>query len=224
MEANFVNFLDYVPYTEKNKKIYSPKLLAMLLQNCGYIDTVFKEMAKFKEFVSIPECEAINDLESSNYRSYNIGLAREAFQPIYRLSSNNGGKLIAKLDWVGDKKLFPFKQFGQGKSPAWWHIYNEVKHTWSSSLEQANVDNVLRSLAGAFLLNVVHYPSIRLLRKLGVFDTVLRSSSGLDVTYLPDHIFDELLKKASSARKAFDYDHVIESDLFLFVMEKRLRK
>lgn len=220
MEANYINFLEYVPYTKKNKKIYSPKLLAMLLQNCGYIDTVFKEMAKFQDFISIPQCRAINDLEQSDYWGYNISLARDAFQHIYNLSSNNGGNLIAKLDWVGDKKLRPFQQFSRGQSPAWWRKYNDVKHTWSSSLEQANMDTVLSSLAGAFLLNAVHYASIKFLWKLGVLDTVIRTGTGLHALHLPESEFNELLTRAISAKKSLAYDHMIETDLFLFIMKK----
>ena len=139
---------------------------------------------------------------------------------IYNISSNNGGNLIAKLDWVGDKKLRPFQQFSRGKSPVWWRKYNDVKHTWSSSLEQANMDTVLNSLAGAFLLNAVHYPSIKHLWKMGDCEFVIGTGTGLAVQYLPEKVVDELLTNASSIQKPVSYDHKIETDLFLFVMKK----
>lgn len=40
MEADFVHFLEYVLYTDGNSKVYSPKLLAMLLPICEHIDSL----------------------------------------------------------------------------------------------------------------------------------------------------------------------------------------
>ena len=66
MENEFTHFLEYVPYTNYNKRVYSPKLLAMFLQIYGYIDTVFKEMAKYAPIAKIPECKAIMILRNPN--------------------------------------------------------------------------------------------------------------------------------------------------------------
>jgi hypothetical protein len=159
-------------------------------------------------------------MESLEYRTYNIGLAREAFEPIYNLSSNNGGELLAKLDWVGDTKLFPFKLFGESKSPNWRQSYNSAKHTWSSSFEQANMDNVFNSLAGAFLLNAVHYPSIIFLENIECLDFVNKSATGLMEQKFPEHIVKELIIKAISSKKPISYDHTIETPLFLYVQGK----
>jgi len=216
MEADFVHFMDFVPYTNQNKAIYSPKLLAMILQICGYIDTVFKEMAKFKSIRKIPMCEKINSLERQNYRSYDITLARDAFETIYNLSINNGGKLIAKLDWVGDKELTPFSNFAQNRSPQWWYDYNNLKHNWASTIRRANMDNALEALAGAFLLNAVHYPSIRHLWKLGILKPIVKSGNEFAETYLPEKVFDDILKKSVSSLKSFNYSHMVETELFLY--------
>jgi hypothetical protein len=135
---------------------------------------------------------------------------------VYSLSTNNGAGLIAKLDWVGDKSLAPFKKFGQDQSPNWWHYYNNVKHTWSSAIEQANMDNVLQALAGAFLLNSIHYPSIELLWRLGVLKTVVRVSGGYSDIHLPESQFQSILQKAISNLKPIDYDVAMETPLFLY--------
>lgn len=216
MEADFVHFLEYVPYTPSNSKVYSPKLLAMLLQICGYIDTVFKEMAKFRGFANIPECKIINDLESGGYSKFHIGLARDAFEKIYGLSSNNGAKIIAKLDWIGDKEMTPFEKFGQGKSPDWWRSYNNVKHAWSSAIEEANMENTLEALAGAFLLNANHYPGVKLLYKLGKLEPVVKTSDGYAKTHLFESQFDDMLGKAVLHLKPFAYPLLMETQLFVY--------
>ncbi|MDQ1279620.1 MAG: hypothetical protein QG670_882 [Thermoproteota archaeon] len=220
MESELVHYFEYVPYTEKNKNVYSPKLLALLLQICGYIDTVFKEMAKYQEFQKIQECQEINKLEKKDYKRYNIKYARKAFEKIYKLSSNNGGYLVAKLSWIGDKEIIPFKAFATYKSPEWWHSYNNVKHTWSKALEKANIENVLEALSGAFLLNVVHYLSIKLLGQLGHLKTVIGVSGTLQDHFMPEYTFDQLLMESVSQLKPFPYDIRVETPLFLFVLIK----
>jgi len=215
MEADFTHFLDYVPYTKENRDVYSPKLLAMLLQICGYIDTVFKEMAKYQSFRRIPNCKAINDLKANGYGRFNIGYARRAFEKIYNLSSNNGTKLIAKLDWIGDKYLTPFANFGKEKSPSWWYDYNNVKHNWSANIKKANMDNVLEALSGAFLLNAIHYPSIELLWRLGVFKMVIGGGTGPIIRSLSKGNFQRYLKKARRQRKLLNHGFIVDTPLFV---------
>lgn len=216
MESNFMRFLEFVPYTDYNAKVYSPKLLAILLQTCGYIDTIFKEMAKFQEFADIPECQAINVLEPNKYEGFHIGLARNAFERIYKLSSNNGARIIAKLDWVGDKELKPFAKFSEGKSPDWWRYYQDVKHTWSTAIEKANMDNTLEALAGAFLLNAVHYPSMKILWKLGYLKTVIKVGKGYADSHVKERHFDILLKEAIQELKPLSYSLIMETPLFIY--------
>ena len=214
MEADFRRFLEYVPYTNENRNVYSPRLLAMLLQICGYIDTVFKEMAKYQSFRRKPNIRAINNLRANDYRGFSITLARNAFEEIYKLSTNNGTKLIAKLDWVGDKPLTPFADFGKNKSPSWWYDYNNVKHNWSANIKRANMDNVLEALSGAFLLNAIHYPSIELLWRLGVFKTIIPTGTGPSIHYLSKTTFQILLKKARRRRELFNYHFIVDTPLF----------
>jgi hypothetical protein len=214
MESDFIHFLEYVPYTHDHQKVYSPKLLALLLQIGGYIDTVFKEMAKFNDFRGIPECQEI--ISAIKKREYGIGFARTAFERIYRLSSNNGGKLEAKLSWFGPKQINPFKNFAEGKNPGWWSAYNAVKHKWSEALSQANLVNTLEALAGALLLNSVHYPSIKKIWELGDLKTVYKTAGGYKEIRIPERIFDKLLEEAIKNLNPLNYDLRLETSLFTF--------
>ena len=214
MESDFIHFLNYVPYTHDQQTVYSPKLLALILQIGGYVDTVFKEMARFSEFQEIPECRIIN--QAIQTENYHIGQARSAYEKIYKLSSNNGAKLEAKLNWYGPKQLAPFKSFTQRKSPLWWRTYNDVKHKWSEFLKQANLINTLDALAGAFLLNAVHYPSIRKLWEQGNLKPIIRVAGGFKEMRLPKHQFDDLLKNAVINLEPINYDLRLETSLFVY--------
>lgn len=218
MEDDFIRFMEYVPYTANNAKVYSPKLIALLLQICGYIDTVFKEMAKFKEFQNIQECQKINALASKDYYGFDITLAQSAFEKIYNLSSNNGAKLVANLEWFGDKELTPFATFNSKTkvSPSWWEAHQEVKHFWATTIQKANMDNTLEALSGAFLLNAVHYPSIRYLWKLGDLDLVQKTMDGYEIIRIPEGYLDLLLNDAIKKRKPIAYHHILDSRLFAY--------
>lgn len=89
IESDFLRFPEFVPYHKFNLKMYSPKLTDFLLQIGGYVDSAFKEMVNYFNCMN-----AISDIVD----------AFCVFETIYNLSSNNGGKLIAKLDF-GDKDL-----------------------------------------------------------------------------------------------------------------------
>ena len=218
MESDFDHFMEYVPYTPDNAAVYSPKLLALLLQICGYIDTVFKEMAKFQGFQNIQGCQRINALANKEYRGFNVKLAQSAFEKIYKLSSNNGARIIAKLDWVGDKELTPFVNFGRTKSvsPDWWKAHQQAKHSWATAIEKANMYNTLEALSGAFLLNAVHYPSIKLLWRLGKLKTVIKVTDGYVDSHVPKGSFDKLVNEAVKKLKPFAYSHIIETELFIY--------
>lgn len=218
MEDDFIRFMEYVPYTANNAKVYSPKLIALLLQICGYIDTIFKEMAKFKEFQSIQECQDINALANNDYIGFDIKLAKSAFEKIYNLSSNNGAKLIAKLDWMGDKELTPFANFSSKTkvSPSWWEDHQKVKHFWATAIQKANMDNTLEALSGAFLLNAVHYPSIELLWRLGDLDLTYKVMGGHETWHISEDTLVRFVDEAIKERKPLANDHVLETRLFVY--------
>jgi hypothetical protein len=168
IEKSFLSFLDYVPLTYDHSKVYSHKLLQLILQVGAYVDTSFKEMAVCSLFDGNVKCEAIRK-KSAKGQTVNIDLAREAFEPIYRLSARlvsvkspeYSGRVIVER-WA------PFDEFKSGRSPRWWQAYNAVKHDWLANLKEANIQNTLYALASAFLLNVVHKPGLQALARSGL--------------------------------------------------------
>jgi len=170
MERTFMEFLDYVPLAKDHNKVYSHKLLRLMLEIGGYVDTAFKEISLYPKFDGDAKCETIRKMAAKG-KTVKISLFREAFEPIYHLSRRTilmkSPRHFASPPLAID--LFnPFSEFGKGKAPNWWKAYNKVKHNWLKNLKKANVKNTLRALGGAFLLNVVHEPSLLELAKRGV--------------------------------------------------------
>lgn len=170
-------------------------------------------MARFTGFIDEPNC--IKIIEADAKKEYDIPLARDAFEPLYKLSTR---KVIAKLDWCGDKELIPFERFGKEEHfiPPWWTAYNSSKHNWTKAFGQANLSNALVSLAGAFLLNAVHFPSIEFLFKLRALEFGVWKPNRFDPMDIPDFQFKKAYEKAVKDKNAQIWDSRLETRLFIF--------
>jgi len=258
MEADFIDYLDYVPYTNDNEGVYSPRLIGMLLQICGYIDSVFKAMAEYQPFQKDIYCHEIirrelkrdptkrnlisevsrtstlSEPEKAIRRLRTMTLYCEAFERHYSLPSNNGSQLTAKVGWEEPRKQHnqrPFQSFSlmdkEKREPEWWGKYNAVKHTWHHSMKEANLRNVLGALAGAFLLNAVHLPSLRVLYDMQLMVAYIETGGKVFKGAI-DHIYtlqpDDFQREFNKAEKAafelkpirFAWHYIIETPLFIF--------
>lgn len=200
--------------------MYSPKLTGLLLQIGGYIDSAFKEMVTYFNFREVKTYKIKRDGSVTEKKPKAVKDIIDAcciFESTYNLSSNNGGVLIAKLDF-GDQELRPFEELaGFIDSPKWWKAYNKVKHEYSLHYKKANLDSVLNGLAGAFLLNVIHYPGIKLLWKLGHLTTGFQAGKGFGELFLNEKQFDGYMERAIPEFESLNIGIRIETPLFLYV-------
>lgn len=161
LERQFENFLESVPYLSGNENTYSFRLANLILAIGAHIDSAFKEMARYPEFLT--KYPAILTAQSGKSRNPTIrdyhDLAVE-----YKLPQR---KVMFKR-LPEREQLIPFQQYtkvgGRIVTPDWWRIYNGVKHHFSENFEKANLQNTRDALTGAFLLNIIHTPAyIRLI-------------------------------------------------------------
>ena len=164
LENQFQNFLEYVPYVKGNENTYSFKLLSQILSIGGYIDSAFKEMARFPKFSENEIC--INILRRAEQRLGIIKSGVEAFDNLYKISTR-----IVTFRFIPERvDIQPFKC--TDTIPEWWDFYNELKHDVGINLEKANLKNTRDALAAAFLLNAVHFPSLYRLYQHLILDKV----------------------------------------------------
>jgi len=175
LERQFKNFLEYVPYLNGNEDVYSFRLLNLTLSIGGHVDSAFKEMAQYPKFSENDDCNKILQKVKENEENIREGkrpipvpiwLSLRAFEREYKLSTR---KVMFKR-LPERENIQPFKPHNaKTKAPEWWEIYNGLKHYVSVNIRKANLQNTLHALAGAFLLNAVHNPSVLRLFKYGVF-------------------------------------------------------
>jgi hypothetical protein len=176
LERGFEDILEYVPYIDKNESACSYRLVNLLLSIGGHVDSAFKEMTFYRRFSKIASCMEIRRKVKETRKRIRANqspiLVRieeclKTFEPIYRLST---GKVIFKRLPERDC-VVPFcPNNPKTGAPRWWDIYNGLKHDFSDYFEQASLRTTRDALAGAFLLNVVHYPAILRLYEYGLLD------------------------------------------------------
>jgi len=166
LERQFQDFLEYVPYLPGNEAVYSVKLLNLILSVGGHIDSAFKEMARYPKFSSNDDCKDILE-KVKKKQTVPITLPLKAFETEYTLSE----KTIIFKRLPERQNVRPFKpRSARAQSPKWWKIYNGIKHDVGVNIKEANLQTTRDALAGAFLLNAVHYPSVFRLYEYGVLE------------------------------------------------------
>lgn len=181
LERQFENFLEYVPYLEGNVNTYSFRLLNLILSIGGYIDSAFKDMAKYPSFSNNEACKKILEKLEESQRSIQSGkapkpisikLCLEAFEKEYKLSQKY--VVFKRIPVV--HVIIPFESWSSKRIPEWWNTYNGLKHDVSSNIEKANLLNTVNALAGAFLLNAIHIPAAIRMYKYGIIKPGVRQA------------------------------------------------
>ena len=226
LEHQFESYLDYVPYIDGNEGVFSFKLWNLIVSIGGYVDSAFKEMAHYPRFLANEKCkEILKKIEESEgnvarglppqYPSNRLCL--EAFEKEYQLSSRR----VAFKKLEKRETIIPFKPCNSKTSaPDWWDIYNGLKHNLGVNFKEANLKNTLNALAGAFLLNVTHEPSILRLFKYGVLKVEHSVSHGTPLEtisllepFLPTKDHELAIQRKLELKQEFS--GIVETPLFI---------
>jgi len=163
LERQFANFLNYVPYLDGNEDVYSFRLANLILSIGAHIDSAFKEIYRYPEFSRrYPQILKKIETNKATIKDY-LPISKEYCLFERQVRFNPLPKPAVILPFQDYKK--------SGKvltTPSWWTVYNNVKHEFSLNFKQANLKNVRNALAGAFLINIVHKPTINRLFSLGI--------------------------------------------------------
>ena len=216
MEKQFIDYLKYVPLTDDHKKVYSSKLLRLMLQLGGYIDTAFKEISFCPDFNNNNDCLAIRRKTDKNgLITFDTYLT--TFEPIYQLYSKK--VIVKQLQCFSYRPLlidvlYPFKVEKNRVVPKWWTAYNRVKHNMLKGLKNANVENSLSALSGAFLINLIFKPSIISLLEEGVARSHLSpATQPLEWAKCDKEFSIKILKQEEKSKN--DLVVTVESKLFM---------
>lgn len=219
LERQFTDFLEYVPYLDKQKQVCSFRLVNLLLSIGGHIDSAFKEMAGYRGFSRDKECKEIRRKVwetrkriRRNQSPITIGIQEllSPFEKEYKLSQRKVTfKRLPKRE-----DIIPFYPHNQiTNAPEWWEIYNGLKHDFTDNFEKADLQITRNALAGAFLLNAIHKPSIIRLYDFGVLKPTIPFSSAparYTLSTLTRPILLDIVEKGQS------FSAIVETFIFKF--------
>ncbi|MBW2740635.1 MAG: hypothetical protein JRE64_17735 [Deltaproteobacteria bacterium] len=136
LESDVERLSRFVEFTSINFGTYSIEIAHLFLAASSEVDVVAKQLCNRIDVVS--NAEKINQYRKV-IKKYLPGFSNGAITiPRYGLEFRPWS------DWINDS------------TPDWWKAHNSVKHQRDESFESANLENVLKAMAGLFML-ILHY-------------------------------------------------------------------
>ena len=127
----------YIEFIEANFKTYSIELAHLLLASSSEIDVVIKGLCAL--IAPDEERKNINDYREI-IKSHLPEFINESI-----FISRYGISLKPWDNWLGEE------------NPDWWRSYNNVKHERHMYFDQANLENVIRSMGALLITNFYFY-------------------------------------------------------------------
>lgn len=131
LEADFAATSRYVEFSKQNFATFSIEYAKLLLAIGSEIDVL---------------CKIICAKLESSARAKNIC--------DYRACIVNHSKIVSEEVLIRRYNLAfkPWNAWEQGKTPTWWHSYNEVKHHRDEHFNKANLACCAAAISGLFVL------------------------------------------------------------------------
>lgn len=129
---------EYIEPINAHDNVYSHRLFELLLFTCTEIESILSELLNLHDYRSQKGINPQYNLTMRNY--FEIGTILKLSQ--YTVSFRESRIIIPYEDW-NETDFKPLR---------WYSGYNSVKHNRSSHFADANLKNVLESIAGLYAL------------------------------------------------------------------------
>lgn len=166
LEKDLIDFFDYVPLDAKHLEVYSPKLVALILQIgpeviSGFDIAVgnqnrYAKMAEIIEGGDLPsdlealwrdEAELKAKNKSLSFKRYSDFLEKHCYAKLSKASVG-----VKESSYV----VFPFTT----QPPEWWDVHNSLKHDKYTNLKNATLKMALVSLGALFWIQSLNMSEI----------------------------------------------------------------
>lgn len=135
IQKDILNLFEYIEPSDTNLKTYSYRIHELFMRVCIEVEANFKAIFKENIFSKEERLWKIKDYKLIN-KSHHLS----SYKVIYPV-------------WKGDSNTFtPFEHWIDSNILPWYDDYNKCKHDRHSKMELANLNNLLNSFAGLFIL------------------------------------------------------------------------
>jgi hypothetical protein len=147
LENDLQNLKNFVELDDKNFDTFSMEIFKLLQLSCSEIDSVCRVLCN--------QIDQSKDFHDETTYSGKINLYRETI--ITKFPKLPTTQIIIPGP---SSPVKPWEDWIKKNSPYWWVGYNKSKHYRHSSYEQANLKNMLMSMAGLMILILYLYRSV----------------------------------------------------------------
>ena len=133
----------------------------IIIRSCVQIEIFFKEWGKY-ECSEDENCELAKKYNQINKKTQQKrGVKNWNFADYYIFKERFLQKGFLQVRPLNEN-IRPFENWSDEKNPpAWWNVYNLIKHDGINSKKEANLKTALNSLAALFLLHCLNRYSRR---------------------------------------------------------------
>lgn len=157
LEKEFIELSYFITFDKRQLSVYSIKIADLILRSVSECENIIKELCK-REGIKFYD---------KNHHVKKIIYFQEYFEKLDVLYNLSDKFVSVCLDNCApdtfDEKLVPFRKDIEVKNGAsirkiwsWYNAYNKIKHDRVKNFKQANINNLVLSLAALFLLNVYY--------------------------------------------------------------------
>jgi hypothetical protein len=167
LEKEFLNYLEYVPFSIQHYEVWSYPLVNLFNNIGSSVDSFFLNAIYCESLNDIPRIEEIRtDNHQHNMKTY-----RDIFETRYKLSN------VQIFELRNFSSIYPFKNWSEGSSPDWWSKYTDIKHNRYQNKKRATLKVTIDALAGLFSLFITHKETLSSLIDYNFMQTQLTRES-----------------------------------------------
>ncbi len=124
LESQLEECLSFIPFISVNKGVVSPKFIPLIIESCGLIESIFKEIG------------------GEEGKKYNL-------KDYSKLVEHNLDLEVAISLFIDQSILFlnPFINWTKAP-PTWWLAYNKLKHDRLNNYNESTYENAINAMAG----------------------------------------------------------------------------
>jgi hypothetical protein len=167
LQDRFVDLLKYITCHENNFSCYSVKNESLIVDICSFFDSlcqtyirdlhsagrIFINQTNVRSFPG--KIQNNSNFDAGDYRKLLEGDFNLSIKAV-NLNLYEDFLIVNPVGYHPDKidgyQVFPFKEWGTGTQTKWWESFTKLKHNRLLNHKEANLRNVVFSLAAVFVI------------------------------------------------------------------------
>ena len=135
IQNDLQRLFEFIEPSDQNLSTYSYRIHELFMRTCIEVEANFKAILRENIYTPSENKWTIRDYKKVD-KTHHLS-AYKIYVPI----------------WDGNKSVFePFKEWIDSDSLSWYHAHNKSKHDRKNKFKEANLENLLKSVAGLLVL------------------------------------------------------------------------